>query len=121
MLYNIESRKAIEIKNICRKLNIAYRDVEKKDYGYKLGYLLNISEDDFRSSGEDFDDEMLFLSEFGNGILDLFLALLRKKKCSVALNAVLTETNKEFTSYELFNEISNEHKAMQKGETYNQA
>ncbi len=121
LIYNISGKKAIEIKNLCRKLNIGYSDVDKSDYGYKLSYLLNLSDDEVKNEGEVFSDEMLYLVDFGDGILNLFLSLLRKKKCSVDLKAVMTETNLNFTSYELHNEISAEHKAMQKGETFHQA
>lgn len=121
LLYNLEKRKSIEIKNLCRKMNIEYSDVEKSDYGYKLGYLLGISDDISKSESGDFNEEMLLLVDFNNAILDLFLSLLRKKKCTVALKAVLTDTNRNFTSYELFSEISREHEAMKKGEKYHQA
>lgn len=121
LLYNLSGKKAIEIKNLCRKLNIEYSDVAKNDYGYKLGYLVNQIENNVKGEGEDFSDEMLYLSDFGEGILNLFLSLLRKKKCSVDLKAVMTETNINFTSYELHNEISAEHNAIKRGETFHQA
>ena len=121
LLYNIEKRKSIEIKNLCRKMNVGYTDVDKSDYGYRLGYLLNIDDNSVKAEGDDFSGEMMLLVDFNNGILDLFLSLLRKKKCTVALKAVLTDTNKNFTSYELFSEISKEHEAMSRGESYHQA
>lgn len=121
LLYNIEKRKAIEIKNLCRKMNISYSDVDESDYGYKLDYLLDIDDNSAKTEGESFNEEMLLLADFNNGMLDLFLSLLRKKKCTVALKAVLTDTNRKFTSYELYNEISMEHEAMSKGERAHQA
>ena len=121
LLYNIEKRKSIEIKNLCRKLNISYSDVDKSDYSLTLERLLKLTDECQKGEGEDFNEEMLLLADFGEGILNLFLSLLRKKKCTVALKAVLTDTNRKFTSYELFNEISQEHKAMQKGEKFHQA
>lgn len=121
LMYNIEKRKSIELKNLCRKLNISYSDVDKSDYGLTLESLLGLSENNSKGEGEDFNEEMLLLADFGEGIFNLFLSLLRKKKCTVSLKAVLTDTNRKFTSYELFNEISAEHQAMQKGETYHQA
>ena len=102
-------------------MNVGYTDVEKSDYGYRLGYLLNIDDNSVKADGDDFSGEMMLLVDFNNGMLDLFLSLLRKKKCTVALKAVLTDTNKEFTSYELYNEISKEHEAMSRGESYHQA
>ncbi len=121
LLYNIEKRKSIEIKNLCRKMNVGYTDVDKSDYGYRLGYLLNIDDNSVKAEGDDFRGEMMLLVDFNNGMLDLFLALLRKKKCTVDLKAVLTDTNKNFTSYELFSEISKEHEAMSREESYHQA
>ncbi len=121
LLYNIEKRKSIEIKNLCRKMNVGYTDVDKSDYGYRLGYLLNIDDNSVKAEGDDFSGEMMLLVDFNNGMMDLFLSLLRKKKCTVALKAVLTDTNKNFTSYELFSEISKEHEAMSRGESYHQA
>ena len=121
LMYNIDGKKPVEIKNLCRKLNIGYTDVDKADYGYTLGYLLGENADNTKREGEDFSDEMLYLSEFSDGILNLFLSLLRKRKCPVKLKAVMTKTNKTFTSFELYNEISAEHRALKNGETYHQA
>lgn len=121
LLYNIEKKKSIEIKNICRKLNISYRDVEKSEYAYTLEFILKLSENDEKRIGNDFSDEMLLMSDFNEGILNLFLTLLRKRKAAVALKAVLTDTNRHFTSYELFNEISAEHKAISEGKQFHQA
>ncbi len=120
LLYNIEKKKSIEIKNICRKLNINYRDIEKQEYAYTLEYLLGLSEDEVKREGESFNEEILFMAGFNEGILNIFLALIRKRKASVALKAVLTDTNRHFTSFELYTEISAEHKAMQSGKSYHQ-
>ena len=117
-MYNIGGKKAIEIKNICRALNIGYREIEKSDYGYKLGYLLGLPDDIEKGESSDFDDEMLYLVGFGDGLLNIFLKLLRSKKCAVALKAVMTETNVHYTSSKLYNEISAEHRAMRSGEQY---
>ena len=116
-MYNIHGKKAIEIKNICRALNISYREIDKSEYAYKLGYLLDLIEDNNKGENGDFNDEMLYLIGFTDGLLNIFLKLLRSKKCTVALKAVATETNINYTSIELYNEISAEHKAMQSGES----
>ena len=120
-MYNISGKKAIAIKNICRALNIQTREISPEEYGTALGSLLGISETESRAAAESFSDEMLYLIGFSDGLLSIFLKLLRSKKCTVALKAVATETNLEYNSYELFKEISAEHKAMQSGEAYHQA
>lgn len=117
LMYNIAPKKAIEIKKICRALYIQYREIEETDFGYKLGYLLGVTDDNAQNAGESFSEEMLYLADFSDGLLNIFLKLSRSKKCSVALKAVMTETNVNYTSYELYNEISAEHIAMQSGES----
>ncbi len=121
LLYNIEIKKSIKIKNICRSLNISYNDVKKENYGYKLEYLLNLSKDETKSEGEDFNSEMLFIAGLNENTLERFLSMLNKKKCKVELKAVLTDTNRFYNSYELYKEISAEHTAMKKGEKLHQA
>lgn len=114
-LYNIENSKSIKIKLLCRKLNIAVREVQKDEYGLKLSALLGLSDDQTVAGGADFDDEMLYLSEFYGAMLDIFLNQLKRQKTTVALKAVRTQTNVGFTSYELHSELSAEH-AMMRGQ-----
>ena len=115
LLYNIEDKKELKIKMLCYKFNIGFRSVKKEEYGYKISYLLGLSADDSQAEGEDFSDEMLLLCDIG-GMLNLFLDQLRRQKTPVALKAVRTETNSAFTSYELYQELSAERAALQRGE-----
>lgn len=114
-MYNLKGKKAIEIKNICRALYIDYREIDESEYSYKMSYLLKMNDDNEKRESGDINDEMLYLIGFNDGLLNIFLKLSRSKKCSVALKAVMTETNVNYTSYELYKEISAEHKAMQSG------
>lgn len=116
LMYNIKNPKSTNIKVICHKLGIGFEEIEKDSYGFKLGYLAGITDDNTISDFSDFNGEMLLLVGFSNSTLNVFLAESRRKKASVALKAVLTETNSEFNSSELFKEISAEHQAMQSGE-----
>lgn len=112
LLFNIDDGKGIKIKNLCRKLYIETQDVEKAQFGHKLGYLLGLSEDPAHTAGEDFDDEMLYLFDIDGGMLNILLSQLRLKKVPVALKAVKTDTNLGFTAYELFRELSAEREAI---------
>ena len=47
-------------------------------------------------------------------MLDKALFLMRKEKVQIGLKAVLTETNQEWNSLELYEEIKKEHEYMQK-------
>ena len=112
LLYNIEPAKAIKIKNLCRKLYISAREVPRGQYGVKLSALLGVSDDNSVKPDSDFDEEMLYLSDFQGAMLDIFLNRLRRQRAGVALKAVRTETNEGFTSYELYKEIAAERAAI---------
>jgi hypothetical protein len=45
-------------------------------------------------------------------MLNIFLNQLKRQKTPVALKAIKTEANIGFTSYELYKELSEEHKAL---------
>ncbi len=116
LLFNIETKKAIAIKNLCRKLYLGYRKIAPEDFGRTLGFLLELTDDATSKPDAGFDEEMLYFSEFSSGMLDIFLAQLRRQKCPVALKAVQTETNLQFTACELYRELSAEREAIARGQ-----
>ena len=116
LLFNIESKKAAEIKRLCSTLGFGYSVVEPDDFGRPVGALLGLFDGEETAAESAFTDEMLYLADIG-GLLDIFLFQLRKRKLSVALKAVKTDTNVRFTSYELWRELSAEREAIRKGTT----
>ena len=112
LLFNIEKTKAIKIKNLCRQIHISAREVDRGDYGVRLSALLGMSSDRTAVPDSGFDGEMLYFAEFNGGLLNIFLNQLRRLKATVALKAVMTEANAEFTPYELFCELEREHEAL---------
>lgn len=117
LLYNLDKKKSINIKMICHKLNVTFKNVEKDEYSYRLDYISGLSDNNESKSGNDFTDEMLVFVNLSESTLNKMLKLLRQKHSAVSLKAVLTDTNKSFTSYELFKEISSEHIAMNNGKS----
>ena len=111
LLYNIEKGKAMKIKMLCHKLNIASQTVEKDEFGLKLSALLGADDDKTVKPDSDFNEEMLYLSDFFGPMLSIFL------NQPVALKAVQTETNINYTSYELYKEISAERAALSNQKT----
>ena len=65
-------------------------------------------------SVDGFSEEMLVMDPAGETMLDKALFLMRKEKVQIGLKAVLTETNQEWNSLELYEEIKKEHEYMQK-------
>ncbi len=115
LLFNIRDSKGVKIKNLCRKLYIESQDVEKSQFGNKLGFLLELSNDDSRADNADFDEEMLYLVDIDGGMLNIFLSQLRRIKAPVALKAVKTDTNLTYTAAQLYREISAEREALSRG------
>lgn len=114
-LYNLSPQKEMRVKMLCRRLLIGARSIEKDEYGYTLSYLLGLSQDATAKDGEDFDDEMLYITGLNGGMFHLFLDQLRREKLSVPLKAVQTDTNIGFTSFDLHRELCAEREAIAKG------
>lgn len=117
LIYNITGKKAAEIKLLCSQLGIAQRTVEAEDFGRPIGALLGLRSDDRVQEEAPFSDEMLYLIDIRGGMLDILLSQLRRRKLTVPLKAVMTETNLAFTSYELWRELSAEREAIRRGTT----
>ena len=117
VMFNIEKSKAVKIKMLCRKFFMEATEVSKEDFGCTISYLLGKSEDREGAENSDFTEEMLFFADVNGGLLSIFLDRLKRKKVSVDLKAVKTETNVNYTAYELYREISAEHEAMVRGKS----
>ena len=120
LIYNLPPEKDAKVKLLCRMFGFDSRSIEKAEFGYTLGYLLGLSQDDSVRDGEDFDEEMLYLAELRGGMLNLFLDQLRRKKLSVPLKAIQTDRNIGFTSRELYRELCAEREAIARGTTQHQ-
>ena len=112
LLFNIENGKAIKIKNLCRQMYISARVIDESEYGIKLSTLLGRGDDRTEKPHGAIDGEMLYLADFNGGLLNIFLNQLRRHKAAVALKAVMTETNIDFTPYELYHELKTEHETL---------
>lgn len=112
LMYNIEDGKRFKIKLLCNKMNIRAREVDKSEFGLKLSSLLGLDDDTTVAPDSDFDGEMLYLSDFYGSMLNIFLNQLKRQKTPVALKAIRTDANIGFTSFELYKELCEEHRAM---------
>ena len=121
LLYNIENKKAAGIKMLCSTLGIGYRIVDPADYGKPIKALLGMIDSAADKPDVAFCDEMLYLVDIRGDMLDIFLNLMRKRKLTVALKAVMTPTNVGFTSCELYRELCAEREAIRSGTTAHDA
>ena len=113
-MFNIDEKKTLIIKIICVSLNLQYEIVASDKFGCKMESIVGFS-DDISSTGESFDEEMLYLAGFDPTALNRFLSQLRHKRANVTLKAAMTETNLKYTAAELYKEIAAEHISMQSG------
>ena len=116
-MYNIENKKAAGIKLLCSTLGFGYREVDPADFGRPIAVLLGLSDSADCQPDAAFEDEMLYFSDIDSGMLDILLFQLRKRKLTVPLKAMRTDTNITFTSFELYRELSAEREAIRQGMT----
>lgn len=119
LLYNLNNEKGRKIRFLLVRLGMRIRVVEKEDYGKPLGVLAGMKDVTLENENapvEDFDDEMMVLHRFTDKRLDALLQGMRKEGIErVDLKAVLTPTNCRWNSWQLFQEIQEEHRTMTGG------
>lgn len=102
-----------KIKALCKTLGISVQQVEKSDYGQKLGAIAGITgfkKDGSRYSGADFPAELLVFSGINSSQMDIFLAEYKKEGIEpIGCKAVVTPDNVFWSADKLFREIFREH------------
>lgn len=105
-------------------MGIRIRNIGPEQVNQKVGYLAGLEgfdeEPQPQEQGEALPvipEEMLLLHGFSSGRLDALLKQLRKSKATVALKAVLTESNCAWSFYQLYEEIRAEHEMMAQGKS----
>lgn len=116
LLYNIGKDKLPKIQFVLFKLGLRARQVSPTEYAQPIGYLAGLEgiAPTEEAPGEPFTGEMLVMAGLSPQQFSAFLNALRQNRCTVALKAVLTETNAAWDSQRLHRELSAEHEALQK-------
>ena len=115
LLFNIGEEKKKKIRFLLIKLGVACREVPPEDFGKTLAELTG-REAAAKESAEPFSGEMLVMDGLDSRRLQSLLDGLRRVKAPVALKAVVTEQNLEWTAARLYEELSAEHEAFKRGE-----
>ena len=125
LCYNLKgTAKGRKIGLIFGFLGYRVRHVEKEEYSLPVGEVAegrtteSINEEAGVKKKEIeavFQDEMLLMCPENERMLDQVLQRMRKEKVQVPLKAVLTESNKNWTSVVLHDEIMREHEKMTGG------
>ena len=116
LLYNLDDPKGAKIRRMALPLGLRTRLVAPEQYGLTLAALTEGEEPESPWAGEGFEEEMLLLVNCPGPLLDRFLQGFRRNKIPpVALKAVLTPTNRDWTSLRLREELSKEWAAIARG------
>lgn len=116
LLYNLAgTQRGRKLKFILVQLGARIKNVEKEEYLKPIGELLKtvpVSEPPVYE-GEGFSEEMLVMDGFTERQIDELSMRMRKCKLErIDLKAVVTETNQNWNSIELYKEIKKEHEQM---------
>ena len=117
LLYTItEPGRKQKIKFICVRLGAKIITVTPPEYLQPVGALAKIPGMEKCAGtyeGPGFSEEMMVLKGFTDGQLnDMLRAFRRERLEKVNLKAVLTDTNREWNSLELYEELKREHEKM---------
>lgn len=109
------------LKGVLVRMGIRIRNLTPEQTGERVGALAGFPDFEQQEAAEHpvIPEKMLILHGFGNQRLQELLAGLRKAKVPpIALKAMVTEHNVDWTLYELYRELLAEHEKMtgQKGE-----
>ena len=116
LLYNLDNPKGAKIRRMALPLGLRTRLVTPEQYGLTLAALTEGEEPESQWAGEGFEEEMLLLVNCLGPLLDRFLQGFRRNKIPpVALKAVLTPTNRDWTSLQLREELAKERAAIARG------
>ena len=113
LMYNCNGEQWAKLRQIFLMLRVRIRPVEADQYGLTLEELLGRSEEKTPVE-EEFSDPMLVFCNLPHEKLDhLLTAMGRAGLPRIALKAMLTPTNRTWTSQQLWTELRREHEAMQ--------
>ena len=113
LMYNCDGEQWAKLRQIFLMLRVRIRPVEADQYGLTLENLLGRSEEKAPVE-EEFSDPMLVFCNLPHEKLDhLLTAMGRAGLPRIALKAMLTPTNRTWTSQQLWTELRREHEAMQ--------
>ena len=118
LLYNItDSKKLLAIRLELARAGISIREVAETELTHPLGYLLGMEgfAPGLPGSVTPFPEEMMVMEGLRGPRLNQFLDALRSHGASIALKAVVTEHNVNWSSLQLYRELQKEHRQLSGG------
>ena len=118
LLYRFNAKRAAKLRMAAMRLGIRTRAVAKHEYLQPLGVLTGECEP-FESfyDGAEFSEEMLVMAHLSEEAFQRFLPAIRAAVGPIPLKAVLTETNRGWSSLELYEQLNAERQAIEQGKS----
>lgn len=113
LLYNCSGPQWSKLRQVFVMQKLRMKAVEPGQYGLSLAQVLEGSGEP-AGVEEEFSDPMLVFCSLTGPQLDRLLGAMKRAKLPpIPLKAVLTPTNRDWTSQQLWQELRREHQAMQ--------
>lgn len=118
LTFNLNEGRLSKLRFLCMKLGILVKDVPAEDFSQPIGALCGLSDRTAAEISTPFPEEMLVFCHIDNAAVNRFLQTAKQMRFApVALKAILTPTNAEWTPAQLCMELKQEREAVMKGET----
>lgn len=118
LLYNFDSERQPKVKRALLPLKFFLKTVSKEDFSQPIGVLAGIKgiePVEEKYDGDGFDDEMIVMGGFTSAKIDALVRALNKNGIGkIALKAVITPTNVNWNSVELYKAVKADHDEMNK-------
>ena len=118
LTFNLNENRLAKLRFLCMKLGLLVNPVPAEDCGQPIGALCGLADRTDAAPAQTFSEEMLIFCHMDNAAVNRFLQTAKQLRFApVALKAILTPTNVEWTPAQLCLELQQERQAVLKGET----
>ena len=116
LTFNLNENRLGKLRFICMKLGLAVKAVPAEDCGTTIGALAGVSAPAEAAPADAFPEEMLVFCHMDNAQVNRFLQTAKQLRYApVALKAILTPANAEWTPAQLCRELKQERAAITQG------
>ena len=116
LTFHLAGERLSKLRFLCMKLGVAVKAVPEEDFGQTIAALCGMTDKALQAPAEDFADEMLIFCYMDHSAVNRFLQTARQMRFApVALKAMLTPTNAEWTPARLAAELREERDAIRQG------
>lgn len=113
LTYNLGT-KQFQMELLCANFHIIIRNVRTEEQSFTINSLLETNTTRPQSNTDIFSDEMIVFCYFSDTLLEQFLQQMRNLNIRIPLKAILTPTNRMWSSIELYKELAKEYNILNK-------